>query len=900
MRSRFSNLGIVLSLLLISGIVLIPEEEEGSPANRVIDPETTFSIAVFPDTQIYPLYYPGTFINMTEWVVEHRDEYNIRFVLHEGDITNNNNHPQWYNASKAMHILNGSVPYTLNPGNHDLGPNGNTANRDTYLNDHFPSGPIENWTSWGGAFEEGHQENTYYFFSAGGRDWMVLALEFAPRDAVLEWANDVVETHPDRLVLLVTHNYMVADMRMTTLGGDYGVESSPEGAATGEDIWQELVRLHRNIMCVFSGHVLYEWGWLVSRGVNGNPVYQMMANFQMNAGGGEGFFRLLTFNMETETVYVETYSPLLDQVKEAAEHRFSFGFNTFDHVNDRPVILNPLEVFSMFEDQEAGYLDLDGNLRQDTGLFFDRNIPGGDELKFDVWKEDGWTWVGPGVSLKLGDIGITMMENRTFMIEVAENWFGTLDLKIRARDKREGEVNTTIRLEVIPVNDPPFILPPDMWTYYDPRPDIRGDIITCPEDRELHFWVKGEDVVEPGDKLTYHMFTDEIELFTLENDTGEFGFFPLNEHVGSHLITYGVDDGSEMNTREVLIKVSNTNDAPRIITETMNGSLENERYTFRFTAVDEDPTADVLTWSMITDASFLEMDRRTGIVTGTPGDEDVGCYDLIVTVNDGNGGEDIRDYVLEVLNVNDPPHVSGSPWTLFMDEDTVVYFNLSGWFADIDNDVIRYEILVEKIIEAEVMDNDTIRIEPSLNWAGSTRIQVTASDGNESVSDELGVVVENINDPPTDPGYRIDQGSPTENGRMFKMEGWAVDPDTGDEHYVEWFSNITGKLGSGNGSEILLIPGHHLITMKVTDSAGEWVQVNFELVVTPVNDMGDDDEHDLEGSSSPLLFVIMMTVIILVSAAIIVLIVSVQRRRKHDDASLPDEDPSFGKDPPAG
>ncbi|MGA1866411.1 MAG: tandem-95 repeat protein [Thermoplasmatota archaeon] len=899
MRSRFSDFGIVLSLLLLSGMVLVTGDEESKPVNRVIDPDTKFSIAVFPDTQIYSMYYPETYINMTEWVVDHSEEYNIKFVLHEGDITNNNNHPQWHNASRAMYILNGSVPYTLNPGNHDLGPNGLTANRDTYLNDYFPSGPIENWTSWGGAFEKGHQENTYHFFSAGGREWLVMALEFAPRDAVLGWANDVIEAHPDRLVLIVTHNYMVADMRMTTLGGDYGVASSPDGAATGEDIWQELVKLHRNIMCVFSGHVLYEWGWLVSRGVNGNPVYQMMTNFQMNTGGGEGFFRLLTFDMETETVHVETYSPLLDQVKEVTEHRFSFGFNAFDHVNDRPVIMNPLEAFSMLEDQEAGYLDLDGNQRPETGLFYDENVPHGDELEFDVWKDDGWIWIGPESPLQYDDIGIALMANGTFMIETAENWFGTLDLKIRARDKRGSEVNTTVRLDVLPVNDPPLILPPDLWTYYDPRPDIRGDVITCPEDSELHFRVIGEDVLEPEDELKYHLFTEEIGLFIFDNDTGDLRFLPLNEDVGNHILTFGVHDGWDMSTREVLIKVSNTNDRPRIITEAMNVSIENERYIFQFRAVDEDPTADVLTWSMITDAPFLDLDRRTGIVTGTPGDEDVGYYNLTVTVKDGNGGEDVREYVLEVLNTNDPPHVSRSPWTLFMDEDTVVFFNLSGWFADIDNDVMRYEIQVEPSIGAEVMDNDTIRIEPPLDWFGAIRIDVTASDGNESVTDELRIVVENVNDPPTDPDHRIDREYRTEGGKVYEVAGWAVDPDTDDEHVVEWFSNITGKLGSGNEVQLFLIPGHHLITMKVTDNAGEWVQDNFELVVAPLNETGDDDEHEKEGSSSPLLLVILITAMVLVAAAIIVGIVSVYHRSKIDSGSITGEEPSSGNDPPA-
>jgi hypothetical protein len=509
MRKRIALVSVITSIMLVSGIFLIIGNNNAKPPNHIINTETTFSIAVFPDTQVYSMHFPDTYKNMTEWIVEHRDEYNIQFVLHEGDITNNNNHPQWYNASKAMYVLNGSVPYTLNPGNHDLGPNGNAANRDTYLNDYFPSGPIEQWASWGGAFEKGHQENTYHYFSAGGRDWLVVALEMAPRDSVLEWANDVVEAHSDRLVLIVTHNYMVGNQRMTTLGGNYGIGNSPEGAATGEDIWQDFAKQHRNIMCVFSGHILYEWGWLVNNGVHSNPVYQMMVNFQMSGAGGQGFFRLLTFNMETETVNVETYSSLRDEVKTVSEHQFSFEFDIFDYVNDRPVVKNPQQVFEMHEDQEAGYLDLDGNLRPNSGIFYDLNVDQGDELKFDVWTGDEWFWVGLGRPFELDGVGITYMPNGTFELVAPENRFGSFDMKIRARDKRGGEVNTSVTVEIFAVNDAPNLLAPVYWTFEEPEPSIDHNILGCKEDEPLNFTLIGEDPIEPEDVLTYHLFSEE-------------------------------------------------------------------------------------------------------------------------------------------------------------------------------------------------------------------------------------------------------------------------------------------------------------------------------------------------------------------------------------------------------
>ena len=64
---------------------------------------------------------------------------NIKYVVHLGDIVNNNNVPQWENANAAMRTLDGVVPYSVVPGNHDIGANGSANTRDTTLfNTYFP------------------------------------------------------------------------------------------------------------------------------------------------------------------------------------------------------------------------------------------------------------------------------------------------------------------------------------------------------------------------------------------------------------------------------------------------------------------------------------------------------------------------------------------------------------------------------------------------------------------------------------------------------------------------------------------------------------------------------------------------------------------------------------------
>src|SRR5690606_35847122 len=77
------------------------------------------------------------FTQMTQWLVDNKAARNVQFVLHEGDITNNNNDVQWARAQASMDVLNGHIPYAIVPGNHDYGSNGSANVRTTLLNDYF-------------------------------------------------------------------------------------------------------------------------------------------------------------------------------------------------------------------------------------------------------------------------------------------------------------------------------------------------------------------------------------------------------------------------------------------------------------------------------------------------------------------------------------------------------------------------------------------------------------------------------------------------------------------------------------------------------------------------------------------------------------------------------------------
>ncbi len=293
--------------------------------------EEAFSIVVLPDTQIYAWKYPDLFRAQTEWIAENGVELNIRYVLHVGDVVEHNNDEEWKIARAAFSLLNGKVPYAIAIGNHDMGPKGSARNRETLFGRYFPVEDFREWSTFGGVYdrEPAKADNSFHIFRAGGREWLVLALEFGPRDDVVRWANEVLAEHPNHPAILITHAYLHNDGNRYDRAipkqhyppQNYPVADEKAGLNTGEDLWRKLVAGNRNVVMVISGHICVS-ARLVSQGEAGNRVHQMLVDYQNQKRGGNGWLRLLRFSPDGGTVRVRDYSPVLDEWSDHPDRRF--------------------------------------------------------------------------------------------------------------------------------------------------------------------------------------------------------------------------------------------------------------------------------------------------------------------------------------------------------------------------------------------------------------------------------------------------------------------------------------------------------------------------------------------------------------------------------------------------
>jgi hypothetical protein len=339
-------------LLLVSLLAGATSTAEGAALPLA---DGAWTLAVLPDTQVYSEFYPQHFTTQTQWIADHAASHDIKYVLHEGDVTEHNSTLEWDRSLTSMNVLNGVVPYAISPGNHDYGPNGFSANRNSSFNDPAYFGPdsfYANQPSVGGFFETGKTDNSYHTFNAGGQDWLALALEWAPRDDVVAWANQVVADHPDHLAMLTVHAYMYFDETrydwatkgnsQTWNPNSYPLANTPgETVNDGERLWTNLVSQHENFRMVFNGHVIGDGtGFLSSTGVHGNVVHQMLANYQFKAQGGNGDMRLLEFQPDGETVLVRTYSPVLDRYDTKYDQQFTLNLNQLHEPLAPPIVSN--------------------------------------------------------------------------------------------------------------------------------------------------------------------------------------------------------------------------------------------------------------------------------------------------------------------------------------------------------------------------------------------------------------------------------------------------------------------------------------------------------------------------------------------------------------------------------
>lgn len=290
-------------------------EEEMEAIRAEDEYEYEYVIAFLPDIQYMTQNYPGSLKIMVDYLVENGKKRNIEYIIGLGDITNSNSQREWNTIIRQTNRLNGYIPYSLVPGNHDGVNSGSKALLDNayatktgYYYQHIAAN--------GGFFNEDSVRNTHLTFTVGEVDYLIINLDFGATDDILAWAGGVLEAHPNHRAILATHGYLNADG--TTLdSNDYASPDEYDSSLnSGEALWEKLVSKYENIAMIVSGHMHHDSIVVTPReGDAGNIVYQILMDPQSSCKklGGMGTLGLMYFTADGNHAKIEYYSTVFDK-----------------------------------------------------------------------------------------------------------------------------------------------------------------------------------------------------------------------------------------------------------------------------------------------------------------------------------------------------------------------------------------------------------------------------------------------------------------------------------------------------------------------------------------------------------------------------------------------------------
>ncbi|RCX18248.1 hypothetical protein DFR58_1056 [Anaerobacterium chartisolvens] len=240
-------------------------------------------------------------INIHNWLVSNRDRMNIRYLFHTGDIVDDSREArQWENADPAYRILDeAGLPYGVLAGNHDVA---HGAFDYTGYCKYFGERRYRHNPWYGGSYK--NNKGHYDLISAGGIDFIMVYMGWGIGDSEIDWINSVLERYPRHRAMLCLHEYLT----LPSIGG-FREES--------RRVYNEVVKPNSNVFMVLSGHY-----YCANRradqiddngdGVPDRTVHQLLFDYQDAEEGGQGYIRLMHFDLKGERIIVRAYSPSLN------------------------------------------------------------------------------------------------------------------------------------------------------------------------------------------------------------------------------------------------------------------------------------------------------------------------------------------------------------------------------------------------------------------------------------------------------------------------------------------------------------------------------------------------------------------------------------------------------------
>ena len=223
-------------------------------------------------------------------------------------------------------------------------------------------------------------------------------------------------------------------------------------------------------------------------------------------------------------------------------------------------------------------------------------------------------------------------------------------------------------------------------------PTISGTPVSIALQDQAYLFLPTADDVDVDDTLTFDIVNKPVWA-VFDTGTGKLSGTPSADDIGttSGIVISVTDSHSApvpLGTFSILVKSSNT--SPTIGGTPAESVDEDSGYLFEPSF--NDPDGDTLIFSIVNKPVWASFSSTTGVLSGTPLNENVGTTSgIIIRVSDGIAEPvSLPVFNITVNNTNDIPTISGTPSTVTQEDAYYSFMPASG--DDDTSDTLSFSI----------------------------------------------------------------------------------------------------------------------------------------------------------------------------------------------------------------
>ncbi|MBF2067245.1 MAG: putative Ig domain-containing protein [Calothrix sp. C42_A2020_038] len=343
-----------------------------------------------------------------------------------------------------------------------------------------------------------------------------------------------------------------------------------------------------------------------------------------------------------------------------------------------------------------------------------------------------------------------------------------------------------------------------------------------------------------GDSISYSLAPNSNGA-SIDPNTGLFSWTPQEGNLGNNTFNITISDGrGGVNTLPFGINIlpaiaTPANSSPTITSQPRSNVALGQTFLYAVTAFD--PDNDLLTYALDSAPTGMTIDTK-GVISWTPGANQLGATPVTVRVSDGRGGVTPQTFNINVQSVtvrtNSAPSITSAPNTVTNIEREYQY-NLTG--ADPDKDLLLWSL--DKAPLGMVIDVTTgaLRWKPTANQIGEHTVAVRLTDAlGQYVGQEFILNVTYVNTAPQIVSTPITRAA---QNQRYTYTVIATDPENDALTYsIDSTSRNKGITIDRNGviqwTPTATQVGSHNIEVTVSDTQGGTASQTYAITVGTV------------------------------------------------------------------